>query len=176
MVFLNQKVDRNMIFTDHWKVLILTISAMRNTDFFEPKSRWKDDIYWLLKSSCIELFNDGKSVFFELIERWCLMVTKKFLFWTFQWWEIRSLFQQKSWWKDDISLVFSSFPWYSRTWEIWFFAQCRFTKRPTFFMLLLKEELFIISITSGPFNINWLANFWRWATLIGSFEININIT
>ena len=65
MVFLNQKVDRNMIFTDHWKVLVLTISAMGNTVFFEPKSRWKDDIYWLLKSSCIELFNGGKSVFFE---------------------------------------------------------------------------------------------------------------
>ena len=126
MVFLSQKVDRNMIFTDQWKVLVLTISAVRNTVFFEPKSRWKDDIYWLLKSSCIELFNDGKSVFFwvkKLIERWYLLVTKKFLFWTFRWWEIRSFFQPKSWWKDDISLVFFSFPWYSRTWKIWFFAQ-----------------------------------------------------
>ena len=28
--------------------------------FFEPKSWWKDDIYWLLKSSCFELFGDGK--------------------------------------------------------------------------------------------------------------------
>ena len=32
-------------------------------------------------------------------------------------------FQSKSWWKDEIYLVFLSFPWYSRTWEIWFFVQ-----------------------------------------------------
>ena len=30
-----------------------------------PKSWWKDDIYWLLKSSCLELFVDGKYGFFE---------------------------------------------------------------------------------------------------------------
>ena len=28
--------------------------------FFEPKSWWKDYIYWLLKSSYFELFGDGK--------------------------------------------------------------------------------------------------------------------
>ena len=28
--------------------------------FLEPKSWWKDDIYWLLKRSCFELFRDGK--------------------------------------------------------------------------------------------------------------------
>ena len=28
--------------------------------FFEPKGWWKDDIYWLLKISCFELFSDGK--------------------------------------------------------------------------------------------------------------------
>ena len=35
---------------------------------------------------------------------------------------------------------------------------------------------YTIYITSAPFKIEWLANFWRWATLIGSFEFNINIT
>ena len=50
----------------------------------------------------------------------------------------------------------------------------RFIKRPKFFFLSLKE-LFIISITSVPFSSDWLANFWRWATLIGSFDLNINI-
>ena len=34
------------------------------------------------------------------------------------------IFQQKFWWKDDIYMVFLSFLWYSRTWKIWFFAQC----------------------------------------------------
>ena len=77
----------------------------------------------------------------------------KFLFWTFRWWEIRPFLSQdvdgkmifsgywevlvsnfsvmgntvfvqpKSWWKDGIYLVFFSFTWYSRTWEIWFFVQ-----------------------------------------------------
>ena len=127
--------------------------------FFESNSWCKDDIYWILKSSCFELFTnwkyslfssqkvDGKMTFtkyrkvlnfcFELfrdeiyglfrakklMERWYLLITGKFLFWTFQRWEIRSFFEWKSWWKDDIYLVFLSFPWYSRTWEIWFCVQ-----------------------------------------------------
>ena len=38
MVFLSQKVDGNMIFTDYRKVLVLIILGMGNTVFFEPKS------------------------------------------------------------------------------------------------------------------------------------------
>ena len=87
-------------------------------------------------------------------KRWYLLITEKFLFWTLRWWEIRSFlsqevdgkmifagyrevlilnfsvmgntifFQTKSWWKDNIYMVFFSFPWYSRTWEIRFFVQC----------------------------------------------------
>ena len=96
MVFLSQKVDGNMIFTDDWKVLALIFLGMENTVFF-----------WVKK----------------LMERWYLLVTEKFLFWTFRWWEIRSFFESRSWWKDDIFLVFLSFPWYSRAWVIWFFVQ-----------------------------------------------------
>ena len=33
---------------------------MGNTVFFESKSSWKHDIYWLLRSSCFELFGDEK--------------------------------------------------------------------------------------------------------------------
>ena len=33
---------------------------MKNVLFFEPKSWWKDDICWLLKSSWFEFFGDGK--------------------------------------------------------------------------------------------------------------------
>ena len=60
MVFLSQKVDGNMIFTDYWKVLVLNFSVMGNTVFFESRSWWKDDIYWLLKSSCFEFFGNEK--------------------------------------------------------------------------------------------------------------------
>ena len=37
-----------------------------------------------------------------LTEIWYLLMTGKFLFWTFRWWEIRSFFESRSWWKDDI--------------------------------------------------------------------------
>ena len=41
--------------------------------FLEPKRWWKYDIYWSLKSSCFELFRDGKYGLFwakKLMERW----------------------------------------------------------------------------------------------------------
>ena len=66
VMVLSQKPDGNIIFTDYWEVLVLNISMMGNTVFFQPKS----------------------------------------------------------WWKDDIYLVFLSFPWYCRTRKIWFFVQC----------------------------------------------------
>ena len=83
--------------------------------------RWKRWYFWAKK----------------LIEIWYLLITENFLFWCFWKLEIRSFlvlnfsvmgntvffFQQKSWWKDHIYMVFSSFLWYSRTWEIWFFVQ-----------------------------------------------------
>ena len=104
--------------------MVFNFSGVENTVFFEPKSWWKYDIYWLLKSSCFELFGNGKYglflrqnlvksywlltcfEFFEdgkygifwtkkLMERWYLLVTEKFLFWTFPWWEIRSFLRQK---------------------------------------------------------------------------------
>ena len=66
--FLRQKVKEKMIFTDYWNVLVLNFSGMENTIFFEGKSWWKGDIFWLLKSSCsgipkgfcFELFGYGK--------------------------------------------------------------------------------------------------------------------
>ena len=66
MVFLSQKVDGNMIFTDYWKFFVLIFLEMGNTTFFEPKSWWDDDIYWLLKSFCFELLGDRKyGIFFS---------------------------------------------------------------------------------------------------------------
>ena len=38
----------------------MNFSEMGNTVFFEPISWWKDDTYWLLKISCLELFCDGE--------------------------------------------------------------------------------------------------------------------
>ena len=36
------------------------------------------------------------------MERWYLLITEKFFFWSFRKWEIRSFLEPKSWWKDDI--------------------------------------------------------------------------
>ena len=95
--FLSQKVDGKMLFTDYGNILVLNFSVIEKTVFF-----------WVEK----------------LMERWYLLTNEKVLFWTLRWWEIRSFFQSRSWWKDDIYLVFLRFPWYSGTWEIWFFTQC----------------------------------------------------
>ena len=63
-LFLSQKVDGKMLFTDYWKGLVLNFSVMGNTVFFESRRWWKDDIYRLLTSSCFELFGDGKHSLF----------------------------------------------------------------------------------------------------------------
>ena len=70
MVFLSQKVDGNMISTDYRKVLVLIFSEMGNTN---------------------TVFSWAK----KLIDRWHLLVTGKVLFWTFQWWKIRSFLIQE---------------------------------------------------------------------------------
>ena len=84
--------------------------------FFEPKRWWKDEPYWLLKSSCFDYFGDGKYGLF-LSQK----VDEKMIFTGY--WEVLVLnflvmgntafFQPKYWWKDDIYLVFLSFSWYS---------------------------------------------------------------
>ena len=42
------------------KALFWTFQWLKIRSFFESRSWWKDDIYWLLRSSCFELFGDGK--------------------------------------------------------------------------------------------------------------------
>ena len=62
-LFLSQKVDGNMIFTDYWKVLVLNFSVMGNTVFFSAKKlmeRWY--LHGLFEPSMI--FQDlGNTVF-----------------------------------------------------------------------------------------------------------------
>ena len=109
------------------KFLFWSFRKWEIRSFLDPKSWLKDDIYWLLKSLFLNLPVMENTVLFwvkKLMKRWYLLVIEKFLFWVFQWWKMRSFFQPKSWWKDDTYMVFLSFLWYSRTSEIWFFAQC----------------------------------------------------
>ena len=50
----------NTNFFDNFKVLVLKILGDKEYGIFEPKSWRKYDIYWLLKSSCFNLFGNGK--------------------------------------------------------------------------------------------------------------------
>ena len=81
-LFVSQKVDGNMIFIDYLKVLVLNFTEMEIKVFFEPKSWWKDDIHWLLKSSCFELFGDGKYDLFSAKKLMGKMIFTWFL-WAF---------------------------------------------------------------------------------------------
>ena len=60
MVFLSQKVDENMIFTDYWKVLVLIFSEMGNTVFFWVKKLMERWYLLVTESSYFGLFGDGK--------------------------------------------------------------------------------------------------------------------
>ena len=91
---------------------------MRKMTFRFSKKRSDDiffsieyQVYWLLRSSCMNFFEMENTVFFRaknLMEIWYLLITEKFLFWTFRRWEIRYLFEPKSWWKDDIYWLLKS--------------------------------------------------------------------
>ena len=68
-------------------------------------------VYWLLKKSCLKFFKLENTIFFPakmLMKKWYLLITEKFLFWTVHCWEIRSFFEPKSWWKDDIYWLLKS--------------------------------------------------------------------
>ena len=56
--------------------------------------------------------------------------------------------------------------------EIYVLDVPHFIKRQKVFLVFTKRIVYHF-YTSAPFNVDWLANFWRWATLIGSFEFNI---
>ena len=125
-----QKVDGNMVFTDYWKVLVLSFTKIKNTIvFFEPNSWWDYDNCWLLKIFCFELFRDGKHGRF-LSQK----VHGKMIFTGY--WKVfvlnfsmtgNTVFLSEKKFMERcylIYLLFLSFPWYSRTWEICFFVQC----------------------------------------------------
>ena len=96
MVFLSQKDDGNVIFTDYWKVFFSTFSKMGNAFFLSQKV-------------------DGKIIF---IDYWKGLVLNLSVM------ENTAFSEPKSCRKDYIYLLFLRFPWYSRTWEIRFFVQC----------------------------------------------------
>ena len=58
--FLSWKYGGKMIFADYCKFIVLNFLEVGNAGFSFAKKLVKDNIYWLLKSSCFELFDEGK--------------------------------------------------------------------------------------------------------------------
>ena len=74
-VFWAKKLNKiwHLLITE--KFLFWTFPRCEVWSCFESKGWWKDDIYWLLNSSCFEL-GDGKYGLFsvkKLMERWYLL-------------------------------------------------------------------------------------------------------
>ena len=104
------------------------------------------------------------------MERWYLLITEKFFVRKFQWSEKPSFFQPKIWWKNDIYLVFLSFSWYFRTWEIRFFAQWFFLYKHiwiflwwilcTFLLVLWTIKISVVSAISwiSLGNFKWICS------------------
>ena len=110
-------------------------------------------VYWSLKScSCFKLFGDEKYGIFwakTLTERWTLLITKKFLLWLFWWWEIRSFFESKSWWKDDIYWLLRSS----------FFKLFGDGKYGLFSAKILMERWYLLSLFELFMIQQWLSHF-----------------
>ena len=115
-LFWSQKVDGKMIFTDYWKVLVLNFSEMGNTIFFWAK---------------------------KLMERWYLLITEKFLFWTFRRWKMRSFLSKKV----DVKMIF--------TWSLWAFYDIPGPGKCTFSCSEIKFDFHIFFII-----IIWVISFW----------------
>ena len=99
-------------------------------------------LFWTFWGWDIQSFFEPK----KLMQRWYLLITEKFLFWTFRWWEIRSFLSQEVYGKTIFYLVFFSFPWYYRSWEIWFFIQCQLNDLETnCFKYAFKLLLLLVS-------------------------------
>ena len=77
--------------------LVLIFFGMENMVIFEQKSWWKYDIdYW--KGLALNFLGMGNTALFwgkKLVERWYLLITEMFLFWTFPGWKILSFWSKK---------------------------------------------------------------------------------
>ena len=94
-----QEVDRKKKLEQYFKIWESYISVLK-------KNKSKNDrifslawniVYWLLKGPCFEFFGHGKYGLFwaKKVMEIYLLVTEKFLFWTFRGWEIRFFLRQK---------------------------------------------------------------------------------
>ena len=114
--FSTQEVRRKMIFPHYLRSLHDVLMNEKVMFQSSKKEKQKGDIffsmkyhlYWLLKGPCFELLWDGKYGLFwakKVAEIWYLLITEKFLFWTFREREMRPFLRQKV----DEKLVFTDY-------------------------------------------------------------------
>ena len=114
--FSAQEVRRKMIFPHYLRSLHDVLMNEKVMFQSSKKEKQKGDIffsmkyhlYWLLKGPCFELLWDGKYGLFwakKVAEIWYLLITEKFLFWTFREREMRPFLRQKV----DEKLVFTDY-------------------------------------------------------------------
>ena len=114
--FSAQEVRRKMIFPHYLRSLHDVLMNEKVMFQSSKKEKQKGDIffsmeyhlYWLLKGPYFELLWDGIYVFFwakKVAEIWYILITEKFLFWTFREWEMRPFLRQKV----DEKLVFTDY-------------------------------------------------------------------
>ena len=124
----------------------MKFSLIENTVFFYPKSWWKNYIHWLLKSSCFEPFGDEKCGLFwakALIERWYLLITENFLFWTFRWLKTRSFFWGKNFMEIWYLLKTEKFLfWTFRWWEIRSFFHPKCWWKDDIYLVFFLSKIF----------------------------------
>ena len=114
--FSAQEVRRKMIFPHYLRSLHDVLMNEKVMFQSSKKEKQKGDIffsmeyhlYWLLKGPYFELLWDGIYGFFwakKVAEIWYILITEKFLFWTFREWEMRPFLRQKV----DEKLVFTDY-------------------------------------------------------------------
>ena len=114
--FSTQEVRRKMIFPHYLRSLHDVLMNGKVMFQSSKKEKQKGDIffsmeyhlYWLLKGPYFELLWDGIYGFFwakKVAEIWYILITEKFLFWTFREWEMRPFLRQKV----DEKLVFTDY-------------------------------------------------------------------
>ena len=160
-----------MIFTDYWKDLVLIFSGMGNTVFFEPKRWWKDNGYWLIKVLVLNFSVLGKYGLLlsqEVDGKIIFTGYREFLVLNFSVMGNTVFFSAKTLMERlYIYLVVLKFPWFSGTWEIWFFVQCfSSSEKTSLFTALVKladikyEEKVFIVFCNFCWNMTLLCSFW----------------
>ena len=152
---------------------------MKNVVVFEPKYWLKDDIYWLLKSSCFELFDDGKYGLFLSQEDDGKMIFTgywKVLVLNFSMMGNTVFFKSRRWWKRWYLLATEKFLfWTFRWWEIRSFLSQEGDGKDDIYWLLKsscfelfgggKYGLFLSQEVDGKIIFTW--SFWAFHNIPG---------